>query len=316
MNNWSAFTNRFLAPPLMIHMGLSLAVIFCALLILRLSSRLLNRRIDDLNKRYTARKTSTYIIVTLSAIILLNIWIGGMKGFAAYIGIVSAGLAIALKDPLTNLAAWLFIIGRKPFVPGDRVQVGETAGDVIDQRPFAFSLLEIGNWVDADQSTGRIVHIPNGHVFTRTVANYTQGFSFIWNEIPVTVTFESNRTAAKTILEEIADRHTAIRNEHAEKEVRRAARKFLIYFRHLTPIVWTSVADCGVVLTIRYLCNPRQRRSSEAQIWEDILNAFSTRNDVDLAYPTRRFYNNAQEGKPAAGGPTTKQPPQTAEPEH
>jgi len=305
MNIWTQFING-LHSPLVLRSLFSGIVVLTTLLILRLLSKLLDRRIDNLAKRYTARKTSTYIIVALAAIILLSIWLGGMKGFAAYLGIVSAGLAIALKDPLTNLAAWLFIIGRKPFVPGDRIQVGETAGDVIDQRPFAFTLLEIGNWVDADQSTGRIIHIPNGVVFTQAVANYAQGFNFIWNEVPVMITFESNWEEAKKLLGKIAERHSAIRNEYAEKEVRRAARKFLIYFQHLTPIVWTSVADCGIVLTIRYLCDPHKRRSSETQIWEDVLNAFSTTTDIDLAYPTQRFYDNAQEGKPDIGGPPNK----------
>ncbi len=300
MNLWDQFING-LHSPLALRSLFSGLVVLTTLLILRLLSKLLDRRIENLTKRYRARKTSTYILVAFAAIILLNIWLGGMTGFAAYLGIVSAGLAIALKDPLTNLAAWLFIIGRKPFVPGDRIQVGETAGDVIDQRPFAFTLLEIGNWVDADQSTGRIIHIPNGSVFTQTVANYTQGFNFIWNEVPVMITFESNWQEAKKQLEEIAERHSAIRNETAEKEVRRAARKFLIYFRHLTPIVWTSVADSGVVLTIRYLCDPRKRRSSETQIWEDILHAFAAVPGIDLAYPTRRFYDHAKEGNSAPG---------------
>ncbi len=292
-----------LGSPVQLQVALSVGVILCALLVLRLLSKITDRRIKDATKRYMARKTSTYIVVALSAIFLLHIWVEGKSGFAAYLGIVSAGLAIALKDPLTNLAAWLFIAGRKPFVIGDRVQVGETSGDVIDLRPFAFTLLEIGNWVDADQSTGRIIHIPNGSVFTQTVANYTQGFNFIWNELPVMITFESNWEEAKKLMGEIAETHSAIHGQQAEREVRKAARKFLIYFRHLTPIVWTSVADSGVVLTIRYLCDPRKRRSSETQIWEDLLRAFSKTSDIDLAYPTQRFYDNAREGKRGTGDP-------------
>ncbi|HAW79639.1 MAG TPA: mechanosensitive ion channel protein MscS, partial [Balneola sp.] len=68
-----------------------------------------------------------------------------------YFGLLSAGLAIALKDPVTDLAAWMFIIWRKPFDVGDRIELGKSKGDVIDIRPFKFTILEIGNWVDADQ---------------------------------------------------------------------------------------------------------------------------------------------------------------------
>lgn len=304
--------NLELGSPVHFNTMLSLLTILATAALLRILSKITEQRIEDPAKRYLARKSYTYTVVTLGVIVLLTIWIEGKTGIGAYLGLVSAGLAIALKDPLTNLAAWLFIAGRKPFIMGDRIQIGDHAGDVIDLRPFAFTLLEIGNWVDADQSTGRIIHIPNGLVFTRAVANYAQGFNFIWNEIPITITFESNWEDAEQLLNKIAEQHSAIHNKQAEKEVRKAARKFLIYFRHLTPIVWTSVADHGVTLTIRYLCDPRKRRSSESQIWKDILTAFAATTNIDLAYPTQRFYNNSVEGKSNAGGPQapTQIPPE------
>ncbi len=103
-------------------------------------------------------------------------------------GLFTAGLAIALKDPLTNLAGWLFIVFRKPFIVGDRIQIGPHAGDVVDIRPFQFTILEIRNWVDADQSTGRMIHLPNAKVFVEAQANYSLGFNYIWNEIVVRLT--------------------------------------------------------------------------------------------------------------------------------
>ncbi len=85
---------------------------------------------------------------------------------------ISAGLAIALQGPITNLAGWPFILWRRPLDVGDLIQIGDYAGDVINIRIFQFTLLEIGNWVDADQSIGRIIHIPNGDVFSKSLASY------------------------------------------------------------------------------------------------------------------------------------------------
>jgi small-conductance mechanosensitive channel len=262
---------------------------------------LFNRRIEETERRYLAVKTVNYLLGIVFVLALLRIWLGGITGLAASIGIISAGVAIALHAPLTNFAGWVFLTVRRPFTVGDRIQIGDHAGDVIDLRLFAFSLVEIGNWVNADQSTGRILHIPNGKVFQETVANYTQGFNFIWDEIAVTVTFESDWRRAREILSEIATRHTAIQSEQARNEVRKAASRYMIRYEHLTPIVWTSVADIGVTLTIRYLTDPRRRRSSEHAIWEDILDAFWEADDIDFAYPTMRYYDNAAEGKPGRG---------------
>ncbi|AKJ64345.1 mechanosensitive ion channel family protein [Kiritimatiella glycovorans] len=285
-----------LTPAVQLKLVETLALLIAAYLAYVLLCRLMRWRVEDVGKRYVGRKTLTYAIGFFVLLILWRIWLGG-QGLAAYFGILSAGLAVALRDPLSNLAAWLFITIRQPFTVGDRVAIGGHAGDVIDQRLFQFSLMEIGNWVQADQSTGRIIHIPNGKLFTDTICNYTQGFHFIWNEIPVMVTFESDWRRAKKILAKIAEAHTAIRSEYAAEQIRAAARKFLIFFEHLTPIVWTRVDESGVTLTIRYLTDPRRRRSSETEIWEEILSKFAECDDVDFAYPTRRFYNNAEEGK-------------------
>ena len=90
------------------------------------------------------------------------------------------------------MAGWLFIVGKRPFTVGDRIEVDGSAGDVIDVSLFQFTMLEIGNWVDADQSTGRIIHVPNRFAFNKSLANFTQSFGFIWNEANVLITFESD----------------------------------------------------------------------------------------------------------------------------
>ena len=258
---------------------------------------IVNKFTTDIKARYTWRKSLTYVTGALALLIMGSIWLKGIQTLATYLGLLSAGLAIAMKDPLTNIAGWLFIISRRPFSMGDRIQIGEYAGDVIDIRVFQFTLIEIGNWVDADQSTGRIIDINNSRIFTDTLANYTKGFRYIWNEIPVLVTFESDWQKAKGILREIVNRHAEQLTPAAERSLREASKKFMIFYSQLTPIVYTSVKENGVLLTIRYMCEPRKRRGSTEAIWEDVLREFSRQTDVDFAYPTTRFYNEPVEGK-------------------
>lgn len=248
--------------------------------------------------QYQIRKGVTYVSYVSGLVVVGNIWFAGFESLTTYAGLLSAGVAIALQAPLVNLAGWLFVIWRRPFEVGDRVQVGEHRGDVIDQRLFMFSLLEVGNWVDADQSTGRVLHIPNGKLFSEVTANYSQGFHYIWNEVPVLLTFESDWRGAKEILTEVAERLQTDLGEAAEQKVRDAAKKYLIFYSHLTPVVYTSVKDSGVLLTLRYLCEPRRRRTTEQEIWEQLLDAFAESPRIDFAYPTQRLYSNDREGKP------------------
>lgn len=262
--------------------------------------RVVLRHADDVRLRYQWKKITQYTAGLFCFIVVGRIWFEGFKSVSVVLGLISAGLTIALKDPVVDLAGWIFIIWRRPFEVGDRIQIGDHAGDVIDLRIFKFTLLEIGNWVHADQSTGRVLHIPNGQIFTEVLANYSRGFQYIWNEIPVLVTFESDWKAAKEILQQIAMRHAQHLSEAAERKVKESSQKYMIFYTKLTPYVYTSVEDCGVLLSIRYLTEPRKRRATTQAIWEDILEAFAKREDIDFAYPTQRFYNNLQEGKAGA----------------
>lgn len=280
---------------------LSLAIILILWILDKVILRIVWRHVKNVKLRYQWKRSLSFIFPLIGFVLVSAVWLQVLRQFGAFLGLFSAGLAIALKDPLTNLAGWFFIVFRNPFVVGDRIQVGKYSGDVIDIRMFQFTVLEIGNWVEADQSTGRIVHLPNSLVFLKAQANYSTGFEYIWNEIPVNVTFESNWEKAKNLLQGIINRHAEHISRDAEREIFKASRNYMIYYRHLTPIVYTRAIDFGVQLTVRYLCNPRKRRGSENEIWEDILLQFRRHADINLAYPTTRFYTR---GESQRGTPT------------
>lgn len=266
-----------------------LIIIFLSLLRI-LILRLVWRNTENVRVRYQWKRSLSFIIPTIAFLFIGAVWVKAFEEFGTFLGLFTAGIAIALKDPLTNFAGWLFITFRKPFVVGDRVQVGNHTGDIIDIRPFQFTMLEIGNWVEADQSTGRIIHLPNGKVFLKPQANYSSGFEYIWNEVAVNITFESNWEKAKSLLEQIINELAEDIPIKAQKEIREASKNYMIYYKHLTPIVYTSVKEFGVRLSVRYLCNPRTRRGSENALWQKILLAFKSEKDIQFAYPTTRFF--------------------------
>ena len=278
---------------------LATAGLVAAFFLLRVGlSALTRRNLNDGRSRYAVRKAVSGALTVGLIIGLAIVWTDVGPGIATYLAILSAGIAVSLGDPLANLAGWLFIVTRQPFRLGDRIEINEQRGDIVDIGLFQFSMVEIGNWVDADQSTGRLMHVPNAWVFKHSSFNYTLGFEFIWDEIPVTVTFESNWREAKKILTEIVGRAGVdVSQDQAEGELTETASHYDVQYTYLTPIVWTAVADIGVTLTMRYVCRPRRRRATAAQIWEEVLDAFGERDDIDFAYPTTRFYDNRAEGK-------------------
>ena len=292
-----------LSPETQVKLLVSLVVVVALVVGRRLLLRVIEARIDSRAVLYRWAKASGYAVFVIGLLVIMQVWFSAIRSLGTFLGLVSAGLAIALKDLVADVAGWAFILWRKPFELGDRIEIGGQAGDVVDIRVFAFTVMEIGNWVSADQSTGRIIHMPNAKVFTESLANYTAGFSFIWNELGVLVTFESDWRRAKTILQEIAESETQGVSQEAEAKLKRTSKRFLIHYTRFTPAVYTSVLDSGVMLTIRYLCRPRQRRGTAQAMWERVLDAFAQEDGIDFAYPTQRVYLNPLEGKPEARAP-------------
>ena len=271
---------------------LSAAVFLLVLLARYTLLRIIDSSVDDTEAQYRARKIVNYVATVLFLISLAFIWVEAFDSLPTYLGLVSAGIAIALADVLKNMAGWVLILTRKPFQVGDRIEVKGLIGDVVDIRLFRFSMLEIGGWVDAEQSTGRLVHVPNGLVFNEPVANYTEGFAYVWDEIPILVTFESDWKLAEELIKGILESEAPDVEGAAGTRIRETARLYHIRIGTLTPVVYVSVKDSGVLLTARYLVETRTRRGRADRIWRAVLDAFEAEPAIELAYPTIRTYRS------------------------
>lgn len=258
--------------------------------------RFASKRVDDTEALFRIRKAAVYGTTLVLIVSLARIWSGAFGNFGTFLGLVSAGIAIALGDVFLNLAGWVYIVTRRPFRAGDRIEIGTHAGDVVDIRVLRFTLMEIKNWVDGDQPTGRLLHVPNGMLFREPMANYTESFNHIWHEIGVLVTFESDWKRAETLIRSaLATHYMSDEEVHAAMDFQEASRHYIIKTADFTPTVYADVKDSGVLLTARLLVHPRVRRQINDEIWRDILDRFANEPTVDLAYPTIRTYRGPQD---------------------
>src|SRR5580693_7149605 len=151
----------------------------------RVLEQALPRRFGRADARYKIRKFvvfSGYLTILLFLAILFEDRLGRLS---VTLGVVGAGVAVALQDVVRSIAGAFSIGFSKLYGVGDRVQIGDTRGDVIDIGLLRTTLMETGNWVSKDLHNGRIARIPNSTVLKGSVFNYSQGFRFIWDEIKV-----------------------------------------------------------------------------------------------------------------------------------
>ncbi len=281
--------------------SLSILIVVFLFLLKWVMSRFITTKVEDVTRHYYWQMGIKYVIYTFGIILVSRVWFEGVASVATFLGLVGAGLAIAMQDVIASMVSFAFIVWRRPFVVGDRVQLGDDIGDVIDIRLFQTLMMEINSrWVDADNSTGRILHMPNNRVFKDRLVNYDKGFGYIWYEMGILVTFESNWRKAKEILLKIISEEIEPVTPRGKKEFKEVSRSYLIRFGKMTPIVYLSVKDSGVMLTLRFLIRPRKVRDKEDQLWTRILEEFDKNNDIDFAYQTTRMYFNQTEGKSGA----------------
>ena len=251
----------------------------------------------EIESRHRIRLATTWFGVGALLIALAVVWLSGVANLGMFLGIFGAGLALSMQETVLCIMGWLLLVFRRPYDIGDRIEIGGAKGDVIGVGVMQTSMLEVGNWVGGDQSTGRMLIIPNSMLFRGPVYNYSKGFPFVWDEIGVIVTFESDWEAARDLMLEEAE----IEAEKIENEVKRQIAvmqsRYAIRYQQLTPIVYTSIADNGVKLTLRYLCPVRERRAITHRISQNLLRAILQHPKIDLAYPTTRLFRNTEEGK-------------------
>ncbi len=251
--------------------------------------RIVNRKIDDLKMKHLTRRNVVYIVNILIIISIVFLWVKNISSITIFLSLITAGMVLVMQEPILAIAGWVYILVRKPFEVGDRVEIGQVKGDVIDIRMLQTSLLEIGNWIGADQSTGRIVNVPNSAIFKKESFNYSHGFEFIWNEIEIMVTFESDWKQAEKIMINHGQQQADGMAELVKNKITKMTSRYMIYYDKLSPIVYVDIKESGVRLTLRYLTDARKRRTTHDALCRMILNDFATESKINFAYTTYRI---------------------------
>lgn len=301
------------------NLGEKLFVFAGIALVLHLIVRFVRRQADvfveDPVRRYTLRKWIGYGYLAVLVLVGLGLFSSALARLGTILALVLAGLAVALQDVLKSVVAWLYISSRSGVRVGDRVEVNGVTGDVIDVGVLKTSLLEVGNLVYGLQPTGRVVTVPNYSLLSSNVFSDTVTNPYIWQEIRVVVTFESDWQRADAMLRRIAEAHHAEIAEELERGFRAMEQRYAFRAGTLTPIVYVSIAAHGVDLTMRFLTHSRSRRASIDKVTRQALQSLEQDPRIELAYPTYRIFRLGDEVPGRIGAAATHPGAQTPEPE-
>lgn len=218
--------------PFLSEFTMGMFLVALILLIARITRRFIIARAPTVGDRYNLLRVMR--LITVSALLVVAITFIFQKPYASLvsIGLVSLVLGFALQAPITSFIAWLYIVFRRPYQVGHRVQVGEIRGDVVEISYLDTVLEEVsGDYLGNDRLSGRTVHFPNSMILRGKVINYSGPQSpFIWNETALQIAYTSDLAFVEECLMQAATDDFLERYPKRNPELR--SHRATVYFRN------------------------------------------------------------------------------------
>lgn len=277
----------------------TIAVLVAGWIIVTLGHRFVASHAPNPREQYRRERLLNTIVLVVGAAIIVALWSKLFQHTSTFLGLIGAGLAVALREPLLSIAGRMAIFAGHMYTVDDRIEINKMSGDVIDVGFFYTRMMEIGNWIGGDQYSGRMIQFANAQVFGASVFNYTRNFAYIWDEIKLPITYASNVHAATDLLKRVGGEYTHEFMTGAEAQIQKMQRIFMVPRFEVEPVVYMKVTDNWVELTLRYLVDPKKRRAASSFIFSEVFRQIRERHDIEIASSTMTLtVQNAQSAQP------------------
>lgn len=235
--------------------------------------------------RFWTKQGISVLTAVLLIIILASIWFNDPTRLATAAGLITAGLAFALQKVVSSIAGYVVILRGRNFTVGDRISMGGVRGDVIGLGFIQTTIMEMGQppsvqsadpamWVKSRQFTGRIVTVANNKIFDEPIFNYTRDFPFIWEEIAIPITYETDRRKTEEIMLTATKKHTMEINEMSKESVRKLEEDYFVNVADFEPQVYYRITDNWLELSVRFIVGEHKIRDVKNNISREMLEEF------------------------------------------
>ena len=234
---YNAFGLEFFTPwsehiPFAQNLIKSLLLISLIMLTSKILSKAVNTQTRLEGDRYNLLRIIRFLSLVFSLLIIVSFLFKSLYAAALSVGLFSLVVGFALQAPITSFIAWVYLIFRRSYLVGDRIQIKGLRGDVVEINYLDTSLLECsGDYLVNDRSSGRIIRFPNSLILREEVINYSgPDVPFIWNETPLQVAFTSDLQFVKECLLDASRRDFRERYPQLDSE-KQAKWESAVYFR-------------------------------------------------------------------------------------
>jgi hypothetical protein len=161
----NAVTREYLEARKQLVVRLLILVLIAGLLlgIGEISRWLALRRIEDPNRRRVVSMVHRLLTLFAVAVVALLSVASDLRSLATYLGLLSAGLLLALQNVILPSLGALVLLGKRGIRVGDRVGISGITGEVINMGLLQFQLSEFD--IQEGHFTGHVATFSNSLVF-------------------------------------------------------------------------------------------------------------------------------------------------------
>ncbi|HWJ34515.1 MAG TPA: mechanosensitive ion channel domain-containing protein [Steroidobacteraceae bacterium] len=273
-----------------IRLGVVLVVLALVFGAAELWRRMVLRYIQDSRRRYQLLLLRRIALWSLVVIVIGISFASELGSIVTFAGLITAGIAVAMQSVLVSIVGYFFLIGKYGIRVGDRVQIGDVAGEVIDLGLVRMYLMELG--VKGTMGpTGRVVAFANSVVFQVSSGLFKQipGVNFSWREVILNLPPGSDYAAIKEKL--IAVVTEALKDYRAEilrqtKEIARTTSSNSA--GDAQPQVQLHFSAAGVEAHVRYPVHLQHAADIDERVTEALANVVSNLTAVAGSRVTAR----------------------------
>ena len=265
---------------------LSLVIPLGVWIIYQIMKRIIKRQIKDVTQRHSLRALIRNFLFVTAIILILLVWLRPQQNLTIIIGLAVAGIIFASQSTISSFSGYVLIISSNIYGMGDRVSIDNVTGDVMDIGFLRTTIMEVGQWVKADQYTGRIVTISNKALFDHPVFNFTRHWGYLWDEITIPVTYTSDWRRTADIMLDLGNKYTAQLQEDAEARLAKLIDRFPLKQTKVEPSIYFVMTDNWIEITLRFVVDAQERRKVKAQLNRELMQQFEEEENITIASAT------------------------------
>jgi small-conductance mechanosensitive channel len=225
---------------------------------------ILSRSRNNIGTSKAIGTITRYVILVVGIIIIFQSLGIDMSTLTVLFGALGVGIGFGLQNIVNNFISGLIILFERPIKVGDRIEVGDVNGDVMDISARATTI---------NTNDNITVIVPNSEFISSQVINWNHSDRNVRFRIPVGVSYKEDPVKIRSILLDVADKHPGVLK----------SPETIVLFDEYGD---SSINFYLVVWTTNYINRPRILKS---ELYFEIFRRFRE-EEVEIPFPQRDLH--------------------------